>query len=157
MRLQEAIHRRVGVVLATHHSSPIKLGSDPSMEGFVQIWSGLPKSDQLKQLKEWASDPSFAKTVKRDRSIPAPVRRQVDLLHKLRVLPARGKQPATPVGRGGKDGRRKYKIGYDKKRKRWLCSCPDWFYRRSWLTDTDPNRDCKHIVSFRKRVYSRKH
>ena len=96
---------------------------------------------------------SFHKAVSRDRKVPAALRRQVDLMHKQRVLTPQAQVRATPRKAGGTDGRRFYKITRDPARNRWMCTCADWKYRRSHLPDSRSAdvKNCKHIKAYLKR------
>lgn len=136
--------------LAARHSP------SSAMEGYASHWAALPYGERhaaLKQVLSRGNSWEFALAVRRNRKIPAALRRQVDLLAKREVLGAKASVRATPKSKGGKDGRRRYKLSYDPARRRWLCTCPDWVHRRSYLPDSrkTSEKNCKHIKAYLRR------
>jgi hypothetical protein len=118
-----------------------------SMRDYAVYWAALPSNEKWTEAEKYLANPEFHKAVVRNRKIDKPTRRTVDLLFKQRTSKKKASVKAFSKSEGGKDGRGRYAIHFDPRRRRWMCSCKDWKFRRAFVRDMAPasRKNCKHI------------
>ena len=131
----------------------LKFALDLRARGAIDNWAELPSGLRTEVMLAQSRRHGFHQAVQQNKRIAPELRRQVDLLFKRSKLKPEAIVKATPKSKGGKDGRQRYRITFDATRKRWMCTCADWTFRKSWLPDSAPvsKRRCKHLKALLKK------